>query len=122
MEKINILICDDNIIDRLFIKRILKKKNENYLIDEVSDSEALYSAVKKKKYDVLLLDSILPAADGVDVCRELRGMGVEIKIILISGREYDEVYKDKAVSAGADYYFTKPVDVKNLENLLNSLN
>jgi len=63
--------------------------------------------------DVILLDLMLPRMSGLDVCRELRGKGLETPIIMLTARG-QEVDKVIGLENGADDYVTKPFSIKEL--------
>jgi DNA-binding response OmpR family regulator len=64
-------------------------------------------------HDVVLLDLMLPDRDGVDVCRNLRRRGVDVKIIMLTalGHTQDKI---QGLDAGADDYLVKPFEFEEL--------
>ena len=63
--------------------------------------------------DLIILDLMLPKKSGFDVCRELRGMGIGIPIIMLTARG-QEIDKVLGLELGADDYITKPFSVREL--------
>ncbi|HEX9800300.1 MAG TPA: response regulator transcription factor [Thermoanaerobaculia bacterium] len=81
--------------------------SEGYDVRLVKDGESGLDAARREPPDLLVLDVMLPKKTGLDVCRELRGAGSQIPIIMLTarGQELDKVV---GLRAGADDYVTKP--------------
>ena len=73
----------------------------------VSGGEQALELVRKRPFDLILLDVNLRGMDGFQVIQELRGRGIKTPIIIVSGRkeDYDTLY---GLDIGADDYITKP--------------
>jgi two-component system response regulator (stage 0 sporulation protein A) len=80
------------------------------LLDVAADGEALLHLIEERKPDVVLMDMILPKADGYAVLRSLnKGEGYRPAVIILSAFANDRVIGD-AASLGAWYFITKPCD------------
>ncbi|MDY6940165.1 MAG: response regulator, partial [Cyanobacteriota bacterium] len=64
-------------------------------------------------YDLLLLDVVLPEIDGITLCRQLRELGSDIPILLLTARN-KSTDKVEGLNAGADDYLIKPFDLEEL--------
>lgn len=64
-------------------------------------------------YDLIILDNVLPAKNGIEICRELRGVGNTTPIIILSVRQ-ETISKVDLLNAGADDYLTKPFSFSEL--------
>lgn len=64
-------------------------------------------------YSVIILDIMMPEKDGIEVCRELRGAGIQAPILMLTAKseEFDKVL---GLELGADDYLTKPFSVREL--------
>ena len=82
-------------------------KTEGYDVEVVGDGEAATRRAREGKFDLVLLDVMLPRKDGFEVCRELRRAGFKTPIILLTARS-QEVEKVMGLEWGADDYVTKP--------------
>ena len=71
-------------------------------------------------YDVIISDVVMPALNGIDLCRELRAAGIRTPILMLSalGQPDDKVL---GLNAGADDYLGKPFDLKELLARLQAL-
>ena len=73
--------------------------------------EGLYKALKGK-YDLLVLDLMLPGTDGFEICKRVREE-MDIPVIVVSARK-DDIDKIRALGLGADDYMTKPFSPSEL--------
>jgi DNA-binding response OmpR family regulator len=88
-------------------------REEAYVVDVVGDGRrAIYEAAITD-YDAIVLDVMLPLADGLEVCRAIRGEGSAVPVLMLTAR--DEVGSRIAgLDSGADDYLTKPFDFGEL--------
>ncbi len=118
MEKVkNILIVEDE--RRLARFMELELSHEGYQVDIVSDGQSALMNLMNKKYDVMLLDLMIPIVDGVEVTRRARTF-TDIPIIMITARDGLED-KVKGFDIGADEYMTKPFEMEELLARLRAL-
>ena len=114
-----ILIVDDDTDMCQVISDILKE--DSYLVDRVHNGESAIEKLKRKKYDLMILDYKLPGISGLEVLEEANKTRTKLKIIMISayGNEY---VKAKAKGLGAVNFLDKPFEIKklvlNVKNLL----
>lgn len=111
MDKLNILVVDDESRMRKIIKDFLTK--ENYNVIEASDGqEALDIFFSNNTINLIILDVMMPRVDGWEVCREIREFSdVPIIMLTAKGEENDELLGFKL---GVDEYITKPFSPKVL--------
>ena len=84
-----------------------------YDVDVATDGDEAFARAKQEKYDLILLDVMLPKKDGFEVCRDLRKSGVTSAILMLTARDRTS---DKVVGLklGADDYLTKPFESAEL--------
>ena len=107
----NILIIEDEPAMQLGLKDNLEI--ENYTVDTSGDGESGLQKIKTGKYDLVLLDVMLPRLSGFDVCKAARSAGVVTPIILLTAKG-EEIDKIVGLELGADDYITKPFSVREL--------
>ena len=103
-----ILLVDDDAIDRETVKRALSKNEDAPRLHEVCSAEEGLKAVENKRFDVLLLDYRMPKVDGIEMVIELRSrpnLG-EMAIVMMSNSD-DEVLALSCLQAGAQDFITK---------------
>jgi DNA-binding response OmpR family regulator len=115
-----ILVADD---DRVSL-RLLQSRLERWghHVETVADGQAAWEALQATDQPTLaFLDWMMPAMDGVDICRKLRERigGPRVYAILLTGRDSEED-RDEAMGSGADDYMVKPVDPGDLEARLRA--
>ena len=86
---------------------------EGYAVTLVTDGEAAVAQARSQRFDLVLLDVMLPKKDGFEVCRELRRLGVDASILMLTARTA-EAEKVLGLDLGADDYITKPYSPKEL--------
>lgn len=106
-----VLLIEDESRLAGYVKKGLSE--ESFDVDIASDGEAGIDCAHASKYDIILLDLMLPGLDGMAVCRQLRRLGNDVPILVLSARGLvgDRV---AALNAGADDYLTKPFEFAEL--------
>jgi two-component system nitrogen regulation response regulator NtrX len=104
-----ILIVDDEAGVRSSLAGVLR--DEGYQVDTVDSGEACLEQVRRKAYDVLLLDIWLPGMDGLDTLEELRARGLEAEVVMISGHGSIE-NAVRATKLGAFDFVEKPLSLE----------
>lgn len=95
-------------------------KNENYTVETVDTGEDGLDRLKFYKYDIIILDWVLPGLSGVEVCRDYRNTGGTTPILMLTSKKHvDE--KSQGLDAGADDYLTKPFELKELSARVRAL-
>jgi two-component system, OmpR family, alkaline phosphatase synthesis response regulator PhoP len=120
MENKTILIADDEIDIREFVKYNLVK--EGYVVHTASNGAETIKKTKEIKPDLILLDIMMPDIDGIEVCRELRELP-EFKSTLIAfltarPEDYSQI---AGYEAGGDDYIKKPIRPKVLVSRISAL-
>ena len=106
-----VLIVDDekSIVDILKFNL----ENSDYATLCAYDGLEGLRLAREKNPDLILLDVMLPHMDGFEVCKTIRGEGINIPIIMITARE-EETDKVFGLELGADDYITKPFSIREL--------
>ena len=110
-EKLSILLCEDDENLGMLLREYLNAKGYN--AELCPDGDAGYKAFLKNKYDLCVLDVMMPKRDGISVLREMRARGHRIPVLILSAKaEVDD--KVLGLDSGANDYLTKPFSVKEL--------
>ncbi len=86
---------------------------EGYKVSTATDGQTGFSAASAKRFDLLILDVMLPVMNGFDVCKNLRANGVTTPIIMLTARG-QEIDRILGLELGADDYVTKPFSPREL--------
>ena len=109
MPSVVLIIEDDPLLMQL-LSRIMLEEGDGVI--EHTTAAAGREAALRERYDVVILDWMLPDGDGIDCIRGFRGWS-SVPVIVLSAR-VDETDKIAALDAGADDYLTKPFGVGEL--------
>ncbi len=110
MADARILVVDD---DKKIVELVtLYLKKDGYQVLAAFDGRQAIELARRQRPDLIVLDLMLPQADGMDVCRILRAES-EVPIIMLTGRSTDED-KLAGLDLGADDYVTKPFNPREL--------
>jgi DNA-binding response OmpR family regulator len=109
--KARILIAEDDTNIRLGLVATLE--SEGYAVTSASDGAQALKLYPQEKYDLVILDVMMPKMSGYDVCRELRAKEVRVPVLLLTAKG-EEIDKVVGLKLGADDYVTKPFGVQEL--------
>lgn len=105
-----ILIVDDE----ADIREVVREYAEinGYVADEAEDGMIALQKIREQRYDLVIVDVMMPRLDGFSLCREIRNI-VDMPIIILSARqeEYDKLF---GFELGVDDYVVKPFSPKEL--------
>ena len=118
---INILVVEDLLSSRVFLKRTLKKLGFNNVV-AVSDGQAALDEYKINEYDLVISDWIMPGMDGLALYQALaKGEFLKkIPFIMISVEKNREKVC-QAVKSGVDHYLLKPVHPEELRTKIQEV-
>ena len=119
-EDISVLVIDDDVTIRTMVKFRLGKR-EGYRVFEAKDGPAGLKIAEKKRPTLILLDWMMPGMDGLEVLKRLKKGGktssIPTYMLTAKGKMGDA---EKAFAAGADGYFTKPIDLDELSKRIRT--
>jgi two-component system OmpR family response regulator len=106
-----LLVVEDNPGMASLLVRSLRR--EGYAVDAVASGENALWSVRENEYDGVVLDAMIPAPDGFEVCRQMRSEGRWAPVLMLTARDTvpDRV---RGLDAGADDYLTKPFALAEL--------
>ena len=112
-----VLVVDD---EKLIVKGIrFSLEQDGMEVDCAYDGEEAVEKAKDKKYDIILLDLMLPKMDGLEVCQQIREFSnVPIVMLTAKGEDMDKIL---GLEYGADDYVTKPFNPIELIARVNAL-
>src|SRR3989344_7586781 len=106
-----ILIIEDEVKIVDILKRALK--GEHFSVDVAYDGAEGLAKALKNKYELILLDIMLPKKGGFAVCKELRNRQIHTPIIMLTARGLEEE-RVRGLDLGADDYIVKPFGINEL--------
>jgi DNA-binding response OmpR family regulator len=109
--KAKILIAEDDANIRLGLTATLE--SEGYAVTAAVDGAQALKLFAQGKFELVILDVMMPKSSGYDVCRELRGRGERVPVLFLTAKG-EEIDKVVGLKLGADDYVTKPFGVHEL--------
>ena len=110
-ENIKIMLCEDDENLGMLLREYLQAKG--FEAELFPDGEAGYRAFMKQKYDICILDVMMPKKDGFTLAQEIRQANVDIPIIFLTAKQLKEDILE-GFRIGADDYITKPFSMEEL--------
>ncbi|HUK32916.1 MAG TPA: response regulator transcription factor [Vicinamibacterales bacterium] len=99
-----LLVEDERSAARMIAKGL---REHGHAVDMVADGAAALEQATANRYDMIVLDRMLPGTDGLEICRTLRGAGDAVPILMLTARDTVED-RILGLDAGGDDYLTKP--------------
>ena len=101
--------------DEQSIRALIRKYAvfDGYEVEEASDGMEAIEKFRKGKFDLIIMDVMMPELDGFSACREIRKQDEKVPIIMLSarGEEYDRIH---GFEIGVDDYVVKPFSPREL--------
>jgi two-component system, OmpR family, phosphate regulon response regulator OmpR len=116
--KTRILVVDDDQRLRELLVRYLG--GEGYDVKAVPDAPGMDKQLGRERYDLVVLDLMLPGEDGLAICRRLRGQPGAPAIIMLTAKG-DDVDRIVGLEMGADDYLPKPFNPRELLARINAV-
>lgn len=110
-EKISILLCEDDENLGMLLREYLQAKG--YSAELCADGEAGYRAFLKSKFDICVLDVMMPQKDGFTLAQDIRAANSDVPIIFLTAKTLKEDILE-GFKIGADDYITKPFSMEEL--------
>ena len=107
----HILVVDDDARLRDLLNRYLGE--QGYTVRVVRDAVEMNRYLARERYDLMILDLMLPGEDGLSICNRLRSTGNAIPIIMLTAKG-DDADRINGLEAGADDYLPKPFNPREL--------
>ena len=109
--KEHLLLVEDD--DAIAEALRLHLEQAGYRLERESDGLRGIAAIDRQRWSLVLLDLMLPGADGWDVCRHLRARHPDVPVIMLSARSA-EAHRVLGLELGADDYLAKPFSMLEL--------
>jgi two-component system alkaline phosphatase synthesis response regulator PhoP len=93
---------------------------EGHHVEVATDGAAASRIAREERWDLILLDVMLPSRDGFEVCRDLRRAGIRTPVLMLTAKA-QEAEKVMGLDMGADDYVTKPFSPRELRARVRAL-
>ena len=112
-----LLVVDDNDINRKVVRSLLKKSQIK--VSEADSGMACIKKLEEEKFDIILLDYMMPIMDGVETLNQIRNQHMcdNVPILMLTANAVVGA-KEQFLSAGFDDYLTKPIEPEKLDKAI----
>jgi len=119
LKQAEILIVDDEVeIGKLF-KKVLDE--EGYSVTVTDSGGNALNLCRKKKYDLIYLDIIMPGMDGIFVFKKIKEISPKTKIVFFTGKLIEDKVAGMCLDEGAAGFLRKPIPLKDLVNYTQNI-
>ena len=115
-----IIIADDSTLFRERINDLLKNLDNVEVVGEAENGLEVLKLIEDIKPDLAILDIRMPEMNGIEVLKMIKKMGTKIKICMLTNYPYKQ-YKERCFAEGADYFFDKNLDIKQISDIISTL-
>lgn len=123
LSHIKILVAEDNLVNKVFIREILETMNAQYCI--VANGLEALNMIRKEPFDLIIMDCLMPEMDGFEATREIRKLQdvhviapIPVLALTANAMKGD---REKCLEAGMDDYLSKPVRQDELKHKIFTL-
>ena len=109
-DKCALIVDDDHAIRRLLVSALIRRGVD---LDEANDGDIAIEKLRQKKYDVVLLDLMMPRVNGFEVLRTMADEGLSTSVVVLSAAS--QVFLDDVKSPLVTRVFRKPFDLYEVE-------
>ncbi len=122
MERIRLLVIDDNESLVKLVKEYFNNSIDINVVLDAKDGMEGIEIIKRKadKFDVIILDLVMPNKDGIEVLKYLQENKIDKKVIVLTSYNTQEMIR-KVSELGADYFILKPFELRTLEEKVREI-
>ncbi|MBK1679192.1 two-component system response regulator OmpR [Rhodocyclus tenuis] len=118
MSEVKILVVDDDQRLRELLQRYLGE--QGFVVRTADGGKAMDQRLDRERFDLIILDLMLPGEDGLSICRRLRATDPQQALIMLTARG-DDVDRIVGLEMGADDYLPKPFNPRELVARINAV-
>ncbi|MEM6267950.1 MAG: response regulator [Bacteroidota bacterium] len=119
-EELRLLIIDDDEVDRMAIRRSVRKAGILASMDDADSIQAAWEHVRANAYDCVFLDYRLPGGDGLEVLQEFRKEGYKMPVIVVTSQGDEKIAVEVMKSGGSDYISKRLVNPEGISQILRN--
>ena len=119
IRSLRILVAEDTVVNQKLVSELLRREGHSTVV--VGDGHEAVAAIRKERFDLVLMDVQMPTVDGLKATAEIRedenGAGEHLPIVAMTASAM-RGDREKCLEAGMDDYLTKPIDIASLRETL----
>ena len=117
---LQILIVDDDEVDRIALQRALKGTHLDVVISEAANAEVALQMIDQRDCDCIFLDYNLPGANGLVLTRQIRGRGIRTPIVVLTGQGNEQTAVELMKAGASDYLSKGKLSSESISRLVRS--
>lgn len=117
---LNILVVDDDEVDRMALQRSLNAATLDLSISEAVDADTALAAIKQTDYDCIFLDYHLPGKSGLALVKQIRQQGIQVPLIVLTGQGDEQTAVDLMKAGASDYLPKRKLSTETIGRLVRS--
>jgi len=114
---LRVLVAEDNVVNQELASEVLQRMGHHVVV--AADGREALDRIANDSFDLVLMDVQMPDIDGLEVTRRARARGVRTKIVALTAHTRRED-RDRCIDAGMDAVLTKPIDARQLCDILRT--
>lgn len=118
--KMKVVIIDDSVLFRERFRELLNHIRNIEVIGEAVNGLKGLQLIEETRPDLAFIDIRMPEMNGIEVLRKIREKGIVVKICMLTSYPYKQ-YKERCLAEGADYFFDKNLDIKQISEVISTL-
>lgn len=119
-DALEILIVDDDQVDRMAVRRALVKSSIRVTLFEAGGYAEAIELLEDATFDAVFLDYQLPDRDGLSLVREIRRLGIRVPLIVLTGQGDEQIAVELMKAGATDYLSKSRVTPERLEQVLRT--
>ena len=117
-----VLVVDDDLDLLDLLTDILRSFSKSFSrtpldVTRASDGQAAVDALKRERFDLILLDIRMPGMDGIETLRQIKAIAPRVPVLMVTGS--DSSSASEALRMGAFGYLPKPMDLRYVEHIVS---
>ncbi|MDB4879277.1 MAG: histidine kinase, partial [Gemmatimonadetes bacterium] len=100
---LRVLVVDDDEVDRLAVRRGLKRAGSSAIVDETGRAQDALPMLSARAYDCVFLDFNIPGSSGLRLLHEIREAGHDVPVVMLTGQGDEQVAVELMKAGAADY-------------------
>jgi two-component system, NarL family, response regulator len=117
---LKILLVEDDRLFRLGLTTFLQREANVEMVVDVGDGETALELAKQQKFDLVILDLVLPGLDGIETCRQFQQYYPHLPVLILTSHP-DRTLVLRLIEAGAKGYCMKGIDERKLVLAIESI-
>ena len=119
-DSLEILVIDDDEVDRMALKRALKATSFTLAVTEAIDAETALSKISELSFNCIFLDYNLPGKNGLDIIKQIRTEGFTTPIIVLTGQGNEQTAVELMKAGASDYLPKSKLSADAIARLMRS--